>query len=110
MPPPRLHIPFSQPAACLDQLNHIDDLLAHTDGCTQPGQDPRDGAVHLVCTGGLKGAGAPGVKEEGAGNGMGRGAGLGGGGDDGGVSVIGVWVDGEEGGGEEWGGEGEEVE
>lgn len=101
LPPPNLHIALRQPATRLHQLYDIDDLFARTDGRAQSRQDPGDRAIHLVCSCCFQRAGAPGVEEEGAWDGVGRVAGLGGGGEGG--RVVGIVVGGggvEEGRGE----------
>jgi len=46
---PRSNVPFSQPPACLDKLNDIDDLFAKHHWGTNACQDPGNSAVQLVC-------------------------------------------------------------
>lgn len=59
-----LNVNLGEPAAGLDELNDIDDVLGKHDGETEAGEDPGDGRVHLVGAGELEGGGAEGVGEE----------------------------------------------
>ena len=99
--PPRLPVTLSKPLTRLDHLYHIDPLLDSHKGSRGKHADPRDRRVHLVGTSHLHGCGGERTGEEHGGFRSGRRTGLDGG-----------WVVevGEQGGREERGAEGEEVE
>lgn len=99
--PPTLSIPLRKPLARLHQLHDVEYLLARHDGEADTRDDPGPEGVHLVGARELHRPGAAGRGEDVARR-VGRAAGL-----RGGARVSGVrW---EEGWGEDWGGEGEEV-
>ena len=42
------YVALCDPLGCFDHLDHVDDLLAEHDWEGDGGEDPWDGAVHLV--------------------------------------------------------------
>lgn len=72
-------ITLGKPLAGVHQLDDIDELLKGHDGEGDAGDDPRPGALKLVCTCHLEGTGTPGAGKEARWLRVGRVSGLGGG-------------------------------
>ena len=77
--PPDRQIALGQPLARLRHLDNIDDLFPKHDRSTNAGKNPRNRAIDFIGAGVFHCACGPGVCEEGGGDGMSWGAGLGGG-------------------------------
>jgi hypothetical protein len=57
-------IPLRQPFRCLNQLNHIDELLPCHHWCANTCEDPRDSTIHLIGASHFERSSTPWIREK----------------------------------------------